>query len=133
MIEGDKELAAQGDKSKSREHSDKPDIEGQREHPKPGTSVKDTLKGIPYQRAGQIRQALNERRNARSQGNHERVKAADKHLDALDYTGDLETETTDDKGPVGRSTRRESQVTADAPVRRPEPNVPPSTPRISQR
>lgn len=139
MIDGDKELAAQSGKSRAKESVDHSQAD---EHGKaaPEASGKAVLKGVPYQRAGQVRQALNERRTAKAHGNHERVKAADKHLDALDYDGDPEAETTDARGPVGRSTHQRSQVTTDAPVPRTPPHVPPSgphtppsAPRVSQR
>jgi hypothetical protein len=76
--------------------------------------------GVNYQRAGQVRQALSEHRNATRQGNADRVKAAKKNLAALGFEGDLEVddETTEDDGktPRGRQTRESKSVKTDAPA-----------------
>ena len=81
--------------------------------------------GETYQRAGQIRQMLNERSNCKIFGNTERIKAIDKDLTELGYEGDPEAPVKDDKGPVGRSTRQDHAVTAKVD--------PPPVPRISSR
>jgi hypothetical protein len=73
-----------------------------------------------YQRAGQVRRALNEHRNAKSQDNAERMKAAKKDLAALGYEGDPEADTTedDDTTPRGRTSR--SLTKTDAPTTKDE-------------
>jgi hypothetical protein len=90
--------------------------------------------GSDYQRAGQIRQALSEHRNATRQGNTERVKAARKNLAAYGYEGDPEAddETTEDDGktPRGRQTRESKAVRTDAPAAK-DAGSTSSTPRYS--
>jgi type II secretory pathway pseudopilin PulG len=82
--------------------------------------VKAQEMGVQYQRAGQIRQAMQEHRNATRHGNDERVKAAKKNLAALGFEGDPEVddETTEDDGktPRGRQTRESKSVKTDAPA-----------------
>jgi hypothetical protein len=70
--------------------------------------------GVRYALVGQVRQALAERANAVAHGLVERIKAADKALDELDYRGDR---TLGAKGmPVGRSARSDKDVRTDAPT-----------------
>jgi hypothetical protein len=96
----------------------KEDTLDQQGNPDPGI-VKAQEMGVQYQRAGQIRQAMQEHRNATRHGNDERVKAAKKNLAALGYEGDPEVddETTEDDGktPRGRQTRESKTVKTDAP------------------
>lgn len=54
-------------------------------NPTQAERVADDELGVPYQVAGQVRQALGELRNAEGTGNTERAKAARKTLIALGY------------------------------------------------
>jgi hypothetical protein len=70
--------------------------------------------GADYQRAGQIRQALSEHRNATRHGNEERQKAARKNLEALGFEGDIFDD--EDKTPRGRQTREQRMTKSDTPA-----------------
>lgn len=111
----------------------KEDTVDQQGNPDPGI-VKAQEMGAQYQRAGQIRQALQEHRNATRHGNDERVKAARKNLTALGFEGDPEAddETTEDDGktPRGRQTRESKAVRTDAPTTK-DAGSTSSTPRYS--
>jgi hypothetical protein len=69
--------------------------------------------GSDYQRAGQIRQAIQEHRNATRHGNEERQKAARKNLEALGFEGDIFDDEDNDKTPRGRQTREQRMTKAD--------------------
>lgn len=74
----------------------------------------DTAPSPLYQRAGQIRQALNELHQAKTYGQTERVKAARKQLSALGYAGEETPTTTEGTGPVGRAARSDRTTTTTA-------------------
>jgi hypothetical protein len=79
--------------------------------------AKDALGGVDYQRAGQVRQLLAERVNARAYGMTERLAAIDKQLAELGYTrkggsGKDADAVAKAEAPPGRSTR--GRQTADA-------------------
>lgn len=78
--------------------------------------------GVTYQRAGQVRQALAEYRNAKGQGNTTRMEAARKVLDGLGYNppatkdpipGDKSVDASM-QSPEGRSATPPTAVKTDA-------------------
>ncbi|MGH3546690.1 MAG: hypothetical protein ACRDQU_00890 [Pseudonocardiaceae bacterium] len=82
---------------------------------------------VAYQRAGQVRQALAELRNAQGQGNTTRVEAAEKHLAGLGYHHPKPTAAEEPPAagkpvdaktqpPEGRSATPPAQIKTDAPA-----------------
>lgn len=112
MIEGDKKMADDESRKGSAKSKDEP---------------KEVPLGETYQRAGQIRQMINEIANLKIFDNTERIKAIEKDLKAIGFEGDPHAELTDESGPVGRSTRQERTVSTDAPVRATSTVAPPAT------
>lgn len=70
--------------------------------------------GVEYQKAGQVRQLLAERQNMVAYGNIDRVVSIDQNLTMMGYTGDRTIGATGDPGPIGRTSRSDQMVTADA-------------------
>lgn len=74
------------------------------------------LLGVSYQKAGQVRALLGQRENALAYGNNDLVRDIDRSLEMMGYTGDPIAGATGDPGPLGRQSRSDKTIHADAPT-----------------